>query len=72
MRIGTALRGLVLLAACSLGAGCTNSGFPATLGPSSCAAGGDRCAALNCPAGTHCALTSNCTALCEQEQLVPH
>jgi len=61
------------LGACLLGgAACTNQNLPAVLTPSSCGAGADRCAGLNCPQGTHCALTSSCTAYCEQEQLFSH
>jgi len=64
----------IFLAAMALlgAAACSNQGLPGVFAPSSCAAGGDRCAALNCPMGTHCALTSNCAAFCEQEQLTSH
>jgi len=73
MRGPLALRIIILAVACSLGgAACSGPGLPAVFAPSSCAAGGDRCAALSCPMGTHCALTSNCTAFCEQEQLTNH
>lgn len=66
--VGVVLAGILLLGVTA----CTGQGLPAILGPSSCGAGPDRCAALNCPMGTHCALTSGCTAFCEQEQLTSH
>jgi len=75
MRIRFVLAGLILAGLCLLGAAdCTAPGLPSLVGPSSCGAGAgpDRCAALNCPPGTHCSLTSSCTAFCEQEQLSNH
>ena len=63
---------LLIVAAVSVGAGACGQGFPAALTPSSCRGGPDRCGALNCPAGTHCTLTSSCAAICEQEQLTNH
>jgi hypothetical protein len=49
-------------------AGCDQA-LPPALRASSCGGGPDRCAAMNCPAGMHCSLTSSCTPICEQEQL---
>jgi len=75
MRNRFALAGFIVAAVFTLGTtDCSGPGLPGLLGPSSCGsgAGPDRCAALNCPPGTHCALTGNCTAYCEQEQLSPH
>lgn len=75
MRVRLVFAGIILIASGFLGAAaCTNQHLPAVFGPSACGtgAGPDRCAALNCPPGTHCSLTGNCTAYCEQEQLSTH
>ena len=71
MSVRSLLVGLFFSALFAGAAGCKIPGLPPS-SASSCGGGTDRCAALNCPPGMHCTLTSNCAALCEQEQLSPH
>ena len=55
----------VVLAAVAVVAACGGK-FPASASPASC---GDQCAAMNCPPGSTCTLSGNCTPRCEQQPM---
>lgn len=57
--------GITLLATAVAGAGCQKT-LPRPASPASC---GDRCAAMNCPAGTTCSTDARCTARCDPQPL---
>jgi hypothetical protein len=66
---GGASARLVWAALALLWAGCADHSLPALMTPQAC---GDRCSALNCPAGMRCSIGANCAARCEPEQLGNH
>ncbi|HLK91921.1 MAG TPA: hypothetical protein VKZ18_18660 [Polyangia bacterium] len=68
MKSSSVKQATALLWLAALSAGCAG---PAALTAPPTSACGDQCSAMSCPAGTHCTLTSNCAAVCQQDQLAP-